>query len=124
MVRQWRYVVTVQEDGDRYRELMGLRCCSLSHQAAPHLSPPPDQQRSSTLLRHTHPSCSGLFSFLIFIPFTIMCLNIVSSICFKAVEYRKNIYLKHPSLVVLRTDSTVISSLALSVVISLIDVGQ
>lgn len=50
-----RQVVTVQKAGDRYRELMGLRCCSLSHQAAPHLSPPPDQHHSSALhATHIH----------------------------------------------------------------------
>lgn len=71
--------------GDRYRELMGLRCCSSSHQAAPHLSPPPDQQHTSALLAtHIH----LLVAFVLYIHFTLMYLNIVSSICFNAVKYR------------------------------------
>ena len=47
MARRWGRVVTVQKASGRYRDLMGLRCCWLSHQAAPHLSPPPDQQPDS-----------------------------------------------------------------------------
>lgn len=64
MAKRWRQVATVQKHGDRYRQLMGLRCCPLSHQAAPHLSPRPDQQPGSALLAtHIH---LLLFSFLFF----------------------------------------------------------
>lgn len=89
------YGEAVQKDGDRYRELMGLRCCSLSHQVAPHLSLPPDQQPSSALLAtHIHLLVDFfLLSLSISIAFTLMCLNIVSSICFQAVKYSKDLKL-------------------------------
>lgn len=72
---------------DRYRELMGLRCYPLAHQAAPNLFPHTDQQPGSALLAtHIHLLPS---SFLIFILSTLLCFNVLSSICFKAVRHRK-----------------------------------
>lgn len=76
----WSQVAVVQRR-DRYRELMGLRCYPLACQAAPHLPPRPDQQRSLALLTtHIHLSISSFSHFHTFCGplFQHFCLQYVS----------------------------------------------